>query len=157
MTTTLIGIGNQFRSDDAVGLIVARRVRAEAPQSVQVVELQGEAFALLDLWDEADTVVLIDAVASGVRPGTIYRFEAHTQPIPSACFHGSTHGLSVAEAIELARALKQLPRRVIVYGVEAQHFGAGIALSPAVAQAVPSVVERILQEVQCTNSPSSPT
>jgi hydrogenase maturation protease len=157
MTAMIIGISNLFRTDDAVGLVVARRVRDEALPHVQVLELQGEVFALLDLWEHADTVVLIDAVASGVQPGTISRFEAHAQPIPSACFHSSAHGLSVAKAIELARALKQLPRRLIVYGVEAQNFGSGIALSPEVEQAVPGVVERILAEVRCTNSPSSPT
>jgi hydrogenase maturation protease len=157
MTATIIGIGNPFRSNDAVGLIVARRVRAEALQYVQVLELQGETFTLLDLWHKADTVVLIDAVASGVRPGTIYRFEAYAEPIPSVRFHGSAHDLSLVEAIELARILKQLPRHLIVYGVEAQHFGSSIALSPAVEQAVLSVVERILEEVRCTYSPLSPT
>jgi hydrogenase maturation protease len=102
MTAMVIGIGNSFRSDDAAGLIVARRVRVNAPSHLQGLELQADA--LLALWDNADAVVLIDAVASGVQPGTIYRFEAHAEPIPSACFHGSTHGLNVAEAIELARA-----------------------------------------------------
>jgi Ni,Fe-hydrogenase maturation factor len=50
--------------------------------------------------------------------------------------------------------LKQLPRQLIVYGVEAQNLEAGTNLSPAIEIAMPSVVERVLQELSW-NSPSS--
>jgi hydrogenase maturation protease len=68
-------------------------------------------------------------------------------------FHGSTHAFGVGEAIELARALGRLPRRVLVYGVEGREFAAGEGLSPAVAAAVEPLVAELLEEVGCTSAP----
>jgi hydrogenase maturation protease len=149
----VIGVGNAFRSDDGVGLMVARLLRDRVAAHVCVAEQSREAFALLGLWDQIDTVIIIDAIVCGSQPGTIHRFDAQEGAIPTAWFHGSTHTFGVAEAIELARALGQLPPRLLVYGIEGKHWEAGVGLSPEVEQVVPAVVERILQEVQCTNCP----
>jgi hydrogenase maturation protease len=148
----IIGVGNFYRHDDAVGLVVARLLRATNLQRVAVIEESGEGAALMETWKGADTVVLIDAVHSGAEPGTIHRFEAHAQPIPSEFFHYSTHAFSLAEAIELARALGWLPPCVIVYGIEGKNFEVGVGLSPEVAKAVSEVAERIAQEVHETTS-----
>lgn len=86
------------------------------------------------------------AVASEAAPGTIVRCDALMQAPAHQWFHCSTHTLGVVEAIDLARTLNQLPRRLLVYGVTGQHFGPGIGLSAAVEKAVPEVVERIVQE-----------
>ena len=111
----IIGIGNPYRGDDAVGLRIAQDIKKKSPDHVNVIEQSGEGISLMDSWKDSDAVILIDAVYSGAKPGTIHRFDAHTQPIPSKFFHYSTHAFGVAEAIELARALKQLPPHLIVY------------------------------------------
>ncbi len=152
-TIVVIGIGNLFRGDDGVGPMVARLLKDQAPAQVRVVEQSRETFALIELWDKTDTVIVIDAVVSGAQPGTIHRFDAQAGPIPTTWFHGSTHAFGVAEAIELARVLRQLPPRVLVYGIEAGSWDAGVGLSPELERVVPAVVERILQEVRCTNCP----
>jgi hydrogenase maturation protease len=59
----------------------------------------------------------------------------------------STHVFGVAEAIELARALRQLPPVLVVYGVEGATFEMGAGLSAAVAAVVPQVVAQVRQEV----------
>lgn len=143
----IIGVGNAYRRDDAVGLIVARRLRAQHLDVVRILEESGEGAALMEAWKDADTVVLIDAVHSGVAPGTIHRLDAHAQAIPTGLFHYSTHAFSVAEAIELARALDQLPSRLIVYGVEGENFEAGVGLSAAVKKAAEEVVRLVLREL----------
>ena len=145
--TLVIGIGNVFRCDDGVGLIVAQRVREKVSPAVKVLEASGEGAALMEAWKDTDSVILIDAVHSGAKPGTIHRLDAHTQPIPSKYFHYSTHAFSVAEAMELARALDQLPPRLVIYGIEGKTFEAGEKLSPEVGQAVDRVVKLILKEL----------
>jgi hydrogenase maturation protease len=62
-------------------------------------------------------------------------------------FPCSTHAFGVAEAIELARVLQQLPSRLVVYGVEGAHFDIGCDLSAAVLQAVPEVVQQVRQDI----------
>jgi hydrogenase maturation protease len=143
----IIGLGNQYRRDDAVGLVVARRLKKAAPEHVCVLEETGEGAALMESWKDADAVILIDAVRSGARPGTLHRLDAHTQPIPTGFFHYSTHAFGAAEAIELARALGQLPPHLIVYGIEGKTFEAGLGLSPEIEKAAQEVVERVLGDL----------
>ncbi len=153
----VIGIGNEYRRDDAVGLIVARRLKARGGDGVSIVEHSGEGAALMALWREATIsaqtqqkplgVIVIDAIRSGGEAGTVFRFEAHTAIIPTQFFHYSSHAFGLAEAIELARALQQLPPRLIVYGIEGKDFAAGAGLSPRVEKSVPAVVDRVWQDV----------
>lgn len=147
--TLIIGLGNEYRRDDAVGLIVARRLKEAAPEQVRVLEESGEGAALMESWKDAEAVILIDAVRSGAKPGILHRLDAHTWPVPTRFFHYSTHAFSVAEAIELARALGQLPPRLVVYGIEGKTFEPGLGLSPEVEKAAQEVVERVLRDLRC--------
>jgi hydrogenase maturation protease len=149
MTTSallVIGVGNALRGDDAVGLVVLERLR-EALPAVPMREESGEGAALMESWAAAQQVIIIDATASGAAPGTIHRLDAQAQPIPAEFFHYSTHDFGVAEAIEMARVLGRLPASLIIYGIEGSTFAFGAELTPAVAQAVPEVVQRIQQEI----------
>ena len=105
----------------------------EPAPGVTVREFDGEAIGLLDVWGDADNVVLVDAVRSGAVAGTVHRFDASAEPVPAAFSHSSSHTIGVGDAIELARGLGRLPRRVLIFGVEGVRFDAGAALSPEVA------------------------
>ncbi len=150
----VIGLGNDYRGDDAIGRLVARRLKAMAGDDVRVLEENGEGAALIEAWKGADFVILIDAIHSGGAAGTIHRFDAEAQPIPASFFHYSTHAFSLAEAVELARALNQLPTRLVIYGIEGKTFDSGVGLSPEVEAAADEVL-RILKEELCANSRSS--
>ena len=155
MNPLIIGLGNDYRSDDAVGRVVARKLGVEALDGVRILEESGEGAALMDAWRDADFVILIDAVHSGARPGTIYNIDAHVEEIPRSFFHYSTHAFSVAEGVELARALGQLPQRLVVYGIEGKNFESGISLSPEIETAAEEAARRVKAEL-CTSSHSSP-
>jgi|ERR1035438_6274437 hydrogenase maturation protease len=144
----VIGVGNEYRSDDRAGIAVARRLRALFPADVTILEESGEGTALMEAWQGAAWVTLVDAVRSGASPGTIHRLDARAAPLPMGFFHYSTHAFSVAEAVELARSLDQLPAHLVVYGIEGANFAAGTELSPAIEQAVEVVVERLAEEVR---------
>lgn len=145
----VIGIGNPDRGDDAIGRTVARRLRGMLPETIEILERDGEAASLLAELDGTTAAVLIDACLADptAAPGTIYRFDANAGPLPHDTFALSTHGLGLAEAVEFARALGQLPARCIVYAVAAESFEAGGALSPAVASTIGDVVERIRADI----------
>jgi hydrogenase maturation protease len=147
MSTLVIGVGNHERGDDGAGLEVARLLRQCPPPGTVVLEQDGCASDLMDAWQEAQRVVLVDA-ASGGEPGTVRRFEAHREPLPASLLHASTHSWGVAEAVETARALGELPRSVVVYAIFGRNFEAGShRLSPEVERAAGSVVETLLKEL----------
>lgn len=144
----ILGIGNEYRSDDAAGLLVARRLRARRLPGVEVREHDGEAASLIEAWRGASVVILVDAVAADAEPGRILRLDANVQPIPHALFRCSTHAFGVAEAIELARALGELPPRLIVYGVVGMSWAHGTERSPAVLSAIPILECTVVEEIE---------
>lgn len=144
---SVIGIGNDARGDDAVGLEVVRRLQHDTPAGVNVEAIRGEGISLLDRWQETDAIIVIDASYSGAAPGSIHRLEPLTQPIPKALYLCSTHAFGVGEAIELARALQRLPSHLVVYGIEGKQFDIGSELSADVRRAVPDVIRRVQQDI----------
>lgn len=142
----VVGLGNPLRRDDAAGILAARRLTQVAP-GLSVLEASGEGAGLMDAWAGRECVYLIDAVRAGGEPGRLHRLDAHEREIPSDFFHYSTHAFSLAEAVELARALGELPARLVIYGIEGCDFGTGEGLSPAVADGVGRAVAAILQEL----------
>jgi hydrogenase maturation protease len=148
MRRVLLGVGNAYRSDDGVGLVVAERVRPRVPAGVEVTLCEQEASRVIDAFEGADAAVIVDAVASGGEPGELHRFDAAAAPVPARAFGSSTHAFGVGQAIELARALGKLPLAVVVIGVEGQRFAAGEGLSAPVEAAVESAAEAVLRELR---------
>ncbi|WP_163648790.1 hydrogenase maturation protease [Modicisalibacter sp. 'Wilcox'] len=145
--TLVIGIGNPERGDDAAGLAVAAWLAGRLPESVAILTHDGEATSLLTLLGQASAVYLVDACVSGVPAGTIRRFDVTAAPLPRESFAVSTHGLGLADAIELARALDQLPAPSVVYAIEGRTFEPGASLSPAVGEAIARVGDRLRAEL----------
>ncbi|NUT34341.1 MAG: hydrogenase maturation protease [Hamadaea sp.] len=142
MTTVIIGVGNEYRHDDAAGILAAQQLRALAPAQVTVAESDGEPTGLLDLWDGADLAVVIDAVDSHGEPGRIYRLGLHHPAVASGAAT-SSHGVPLGDAVALARALDRMPARLLLYGVQISDVSAGAGLSAPVADAVRRVVAEI--------------
>jgi hydrogenase maturation protease len=148
----VIGIGNPTRGDDAAGLLVARRIReAVSPGEVTVTEVAGDQLALLDAWTGAREVYLIDAVCSGGTPGTVYRFDA-AEPLTAHFWHRGTHTFSLADVVELGRALGRLPGRLTGYGIEGGTFEPGAPLSAEVEAAIRAVTILLLHELRESSS-----
>ncbi len=145
----VIGVGNPDRGDDGVGPEVLARLEGRVPDRVRLVRLAGaDPAGIIEAWEGAGRVVLVDAMVSGAAPGTISRFDAGAAPLPAGVRLASTHVLGAETAVEMARALGRLPESLIVYGVEGGVFTVGAGLSPAVVAALPAAADRILEEAR---------
>ena len=127
----MIGVGNRWRGDDAAGLVVAARAGGR--------ECEGDCSRLIDMWGPDDDVLVVDAASSGAAAGTVHRLDATSEPLPAAVLASSTHAVGVPEAVELARSLGRMPRRLRVWAIEGVSFEAGDELSPPVAAAINGV------------------
>jgi len=134
-------LGSRYRGDDAVGPLVADRLRAAG---APVLECDDEPTRLLDAWAGLELVVIVDAISSGSPAGTVHRFDPGDGPLPRDLGLASTHAFSVPEALELGRALGRAPRRVLVVGVEGTAFGMGDPVTPAVEAALDRVAAEVL-------------
>jgi hydrogenase maturation protease len=145
----ILGTGNDLRGDDAAGLELIRRIRGRpGPPWLAVREHPGDPVGLLDAWQGCAAAVIVDAMdCGGSAPGAIRRLDASRVPLPTvAVSRASTHGAGIGEAIELARMLERLPRRVIVYAVQGERFQTGAGLSEPVRAALPALADAVLAE-----------
>ena len=146
MRTLVVGVGNEDRGDDGAGPYAARLLRAAwsggMPAGVEVLVWSGDPLGLLDRLTGVDRLLLVDAVVTGAPPGTIHRLlpDAPFATAPAA----SSHGLGLAEALALGRALGRLPPHVEVWGVEGAAFDLGTGLHEVVRRGVERVVDGLL-------------
>lgn len=147
----MIGIGQSLRGDDAAGLEAVRRWKEKFPETAGRPEVQIEAselpgLALLDILNEVDGAILVDAVQSSARPGTVHRLgemelESFTSDSKSA------HGWGVAETLRLRKQLTDAKAKVRIIGVEAKQTELGAGLSEALQEAMPNVIDALEEEI----------
>jgi hydrogenase maturation protease len=142
----IIGIGNEFRCDDSVGLKIADKL-IENSVNAEIFKLSGEGTELMEKWKGYSAVIIIDAVRSGSEPGKIFRLDAGKNKINSDFFNYSTHSFSLAEAVELSRNLDTLPDSLVIYGIEGDNFQHGVQLSKEVSEASAEVIKMINEEL----------
>ncbi|MEZ5078074.1 MAG: hydrogenase maturation protease [Solirubrobacterales bacterium] len=165
----LIGIGNELRGDDAAGLLVARaaldrELEPEPPclfspkgrkkaggsagsGAVEVIELEGEPVELIAAWEGVEAVVVADCAAPAGQPGRLHRFELGDEPLPAALGGPSTHALGLVEAVELARSLDRLPKRLVVLAVEGERFELGGEPTEVVRETAASAAAAALEDL----------
>jgi len=114
---------------------------------IEIKICSGEPAELMELWSGAEDVVVIDAVVTGSAPGVVHRWDAQ-RLLRYGKASGSTHGLGVAEAIELARALQRLPAGLRIYGIEGRQLEIGSEISAEVERGVEEVVQQIVSEAR---------
>jgi hydrogenase maturation protease len=152
-TTKIIGVGQSLRGDDAAGMAAVNfwyetyQAKVTRPDvQMELAELPG--IGLLSLLEGARVAILVDAVRSGAKAGTVQilsenQFEAFKYGSKSA------HGWGVAETLSLGRKLmpSALPGKLILVGIEAGQLNLGETLSPEVESALPEVARLIEQYI----------
>ncbi|WAC89881.1 hydrogenase maturation protease [Mycobacterium sp. Aquia_213] len=150
------GIGNIFLGDDGFGSEVVRH--AGLPQDNPGVRVTDYGIAGMhlayDLLEDWDTLVLVDAVPSRGRPGTLHVFQAdHDYGCATVGFDG--HSMDPAAVFASLRALGGNPPYTVVVGCEAGSVEEGIGLTDPVARAVPRAVHAIGEIVAALQIPTA--
>ncbi len=141
MTIRVIGIGRRTGGDDGAGPAVIELLRQEAKtENFELLEI-GEPSALIPLLEDSTRVIIVDAALGAGSPGTVLVVrpeDLDTCPLSSL----STHGMSVGQAISLARVLapEKVCREIHLVAIAAQKpegvvFGLSTAVQAAVATA----------------------
>lgn len=145
---TVIGIGNRLRGDDAIGPLAIDALRALNRPELELIDAGSDALGVLEYFENKQRVLLIDACLMGRKPGTIIGFEPAEAQLILNQDPLSLHGLGLSEALEMARSLKLLPEELKIYGIEPDYMQFEEQLSPAMAEALESVVSKVQNELQ---------
>lgn len=146
------GIGNIFLGDDGFGTEVIRRLIGELVPAGVVVRDFGIrgfdlAYALTESWE---TVILVDALSRGEKPGTVFVLEPVLDEVNNPEQNIQPHGMDPLQAIRLAKSLGEIPPRLLVVGCEPADFGGEngtMGLSTEVEAAVEIAVQTVQQLV----------
>ena len=141
-TMLLLGLGNQLMSDDAIGVVVARRL-SKWPMSGLSVEAAGTpGYGLLDMVTPHDRVIFIDAVDAKRPPGAVFWVEPES--ILRESHHQSLHQIGLADVLSLMAVAGEMPW-VGIIGVQPHHIGAGTKLSGSLRRRLPIITSKIAE------------
>ena len=144
----VIGAGNDFRSDDAVGPVAAKKIFQIFPEQVKLIKSISDSTHLIEEWKKYKYVYFIDAIRSGARPGTVFRYDALEEEIPEEIVSDiSTHSFNLKDTIELGRKLGRLPENLIIFGIEGKNFEYGTEFSDEIKPAIGSIIIKIKREI----------
>jgi hydrogenase maturation protease len=151
MKAAVLGVGSPF-GDDRLGWEAVAALRREpafagweARGLVTAEALDRPGIGLVSRLARDGRVVLVDAIRSGARPGTLHHIGLD-ELLACRASPASSHGIGLADALALARALDQLPARLVIFGVESGE-PPDACLSAPVRAALPGLVRAILDHL----------
>ena len=148
MRTLILGLGNEYAGDDAVGVLAARALLQDLGRDADVVESAASGLALLEVFAGYHRAVVIDSIRTGRRPaGTIVEVGLAELGLAIA---PSLHQAGMPELAAVARRLGMgFPDRTRVLAVEvAGPLMFGAPLSEPVAAAIAPLGRRVLDQVR---------
>ena len=146
--TLLIGLGNPLMGDDGVGLAALECLRTEweLPPEVELVDGGTWGMNLLPMIEDADRVVLLDAIQAGTPPGTVVELEGNDVP-RTLSLKLSPHQIDLREVLAVAALRGTLPRTLVAIGIEPVDVEMRTSLSAPVDGALPSMVWRVVRRL----------
>lgn len=128
--------------DDCAGLEVLRCLEAQGPRDCDLRSFHYAGIEILEIFDEADVILFVDAVSSGAPAGSLHLISLPSSDVrPRMLQSISGHGWSLLETSNLARALGRRVPKIILLGIELEGAIPGATRSAAVNEAIDRVVE----------------
>ena len=118
MRVVVAAFGNELRGDDGFGIAVLRHLQAMAPRTdnVRLLEIGTAGLTLAqELLTPCDRLIVVDAMARGGPPGTVYVLEVDAVP---AARDIDMHLAVPSRALSVAQALGALPPQTFLVGCE---------------------------------------
>jgi hydrogenase maturation protease len=143
----VLGLGNILLGDDGVGVVAVTELldRYEAPEGVRVWDGGTLGLSLLPYVEDAERVILIDAVRGDATSGTLVRLDGE-EVAPAVAARLSPHQVGVADLLDGARWLERYPQQLILLGLVPESIELGLGLTARVSAGIPALVELVVRE-----------
>jgi hydrogenase maturation protease len=138
--------GAEDRGDDGAPQVAARFLADQLPADVRI-----RAIGQLDVddlrWIPLDTVVVVVDAATGVPPGTVVTLPLDDLATTATIRPRSSHAMSAPEVIGLANLMRERPLAGLIVAIGGSRFGFGADLDDPVADAIPALIDAVLDAV----------
>jgi hydrogenase maturation protease len=147
LNVLILGIGNILLSDEGAGVKAVEELqnRYDCSDAVEIVDGGTSGIELLSYFDDRSHILIIDAVKTGNKPGTIVRIDD-----PPAFFQKkvSPHQIGLADVMGMAVITDNMPKNVTLFGIEPKQLSTGLELSPEVAGNLSQLVDMVADELK---------
>jgi hydrogenase maturation protease len=145
----VVGLGSSLGSDDGIGLALVQALSGDAIFAARCVFLESADAATIasSLIEWGAPVILVDAANMALSPGQYRLFEDSEASAILKTSSVSTHGLGLAEGLELARTLG-FGKSVYIFGIQPFDLSPGQGLTPEMTARFPSLLSAL--RVSCS-------
>ncbi|MFH1137791.1 MAG: HyaD/HybD family hydrogenase maturation endopeptidase [Pseudomonadota bacterium] len=145
----VLGVGNILQTDEGAGVRVAQELEEtfDFPSNVDVVDGGVLGLSLMGVIEQADYLIVIDAVKLGGSPGDLFRVP-WDEITDRTRYKDSLHQVDFVETMSVLPLIAAVPPTVII-GVEPLDIETwGLKLSPPVAARIPDLCRLVLTELE---------
>lgn len=150
MEACVIGAGNRWREDDAIGLVVAGKLKTLVSREIaDIFSIEERLFELQLYFDRYQKIVLIDAMPPETEPGKIKsrRINGSNVRLLSRIHNAySLHDLDLLWQIH-SGFRNGYQGELMLIGIEAGALGYGEGLSPQLTLVLPIVLLKLEESI----------
>lgn len=142
----IIGIGNTLRGDDGIGVILAKKMERKVPSNVRVFDAGSGIIDILHILENLDKAIIVDAVHFGGKPGELKFFEP--KEAKSLVESKKSHDLDLLEVLELSDLLEELPKQILIMGIEPKNISLRKGLSSTLENKIPELTKKLYEKAK---------
>jgi hydrogenase maturation protease len=148
MNTLVLGVGNLLLQDEGAGVRAVEQFARNysIPEGVELLDGGTSGIELLYYIQDRDTLIIVDVVKGGSRPGTVFRMEG--EEVPALFLKKiSPHQLGLSDLLATARLTDRMPGKVVLLGIEPAIVETGLELSDEVCRSMGLLTDMIASEL----------
>lgn len=149
--TLVLGLGNTLLSDEGAGVYVVRELARThgGEQGLEFMDGGTLSFTLAGPIEESGALIVIDTAELEAAPGAVRLFEGpHMDEFVTTGKKNSVHEVSLLDLLAVVRLEGHLPERRALVGIQPGCIDWGDGPTQAVARAIPTACEQVMQLVQ---------
>jgi len=149
---TVLGIGNLLLKDEGIGVHLVQKLADKVNDAnVKIVDVgtYPDFLSLVD--DNLDKLIIVDAVQTGDKPGTVYRFSSGDLDMDSM-LPVSAHDIGVLDSLKTMALFNKQPKSTVIIGIEPKTIDFGLELSPEIEDKLPEIIDLVLKEIEETTA-----
>ncbi len=145
---TILGIGNTLYQDEGIGVHILPLLEEKLSNNpeVEIIEGATDGLMLLEYVEDAEYLIIIDAINAGKPGGTIIALEGDEIP----AYYGikmSIHQIGFQEVLWTAKFRERYPKNIIMFGMQPTSLEIGLELSPTNQDNLEELASKIVEQV----------
>ncbi|WGI17283.1 hydrogenase maturation protease [Methanonatronarchaeum sp. AMET-Sl] len=148
----VLGLGNLILGDDGVGIRAVQKLENKVPDHIDVIDGGTAGFGLLNIFDQYEKLIVIDALNFGGEKGEVSKLNID-EVKDIGKINISAHDLDFIDALKVGNELGNVPE-ITIYGIEVGYVDrteVTMELTPEIESAIDKVIKMVLQELEIEN------